>query len=116
MEVSHANEIKAHEIEEGRLKERLQSAENENSKVTTDLESVKKELETKIGLLAVAEEKAKPAIELKGRLDAAELKISEYFVDFQKLNNDLLDENREKTELKLKILSLEKSPPRPKPK
>jgi chromosome segregation ATPase len=109
MEVSQASEIKAQEIEGGRLKERIERAEKDYLKVKADLDDANKLLEGKIGLLAVAEEKAKPAVDLKDRLDAAEQKNSDYFDVIQKLNRELLDALKEKTELKLKLLSHENS-------
>lgn len=116
MEVSHASAIKTHEIEEGILKERVERAEKDYLKVKSDLENTNKLLEGKIGLLAVAEEKAKPANELRARLDAAEQKNSEYFSDLQKKNEELIATLKLKAELEIKFLSLEASPGRTKPK
>ena len=74
MEKAHAREIKVHEVELAKLQERIKRWEESYNKIESDLSKSESLLEGKIKELAVAEEKAKPAIDLKTRLDSAEQK------------------------------------------
>ena len=109
VKISHAQEIKGLEVEAGILQERAERWEKECAKSKVDLDDLKKLLEEKVGQLAVATEQAKPANELRARLDAAEQKNAEYFSDLQKKNEELIATLKKKAELELDLLSLENS-------
>lgn len=96
---SHAQEIKGHEIAAGILQERADRWESDCTKAKADLDDLKKQLEEKVGQLAVAMEQAKPAIELRARLDEADRKNAEYFAEIQKKNGELIDSLKEKADL-----------------
>jgi hypothetical protein len=106
----HGKEIKLRDENMVRLAECVKRWEEDYQKVKEELEKTQQSLVENIGLLAVAQEQAKPAVDLKGRLQIAETKNSEYITEISQLNRDLRDALIKASDLEKELLRAEKSP------